>query len=259
MVVEDINKEYIKPTKIFGNLYFIGTRLVCTHLIDTGDGLIIIDPGVSEGLNIITNNVRELGFRVDDIKYIIITHAHYDHMDSVKELVGMCGAKTLIARDDLPLLTGAIYHYPIKSFDPDVLLVDGDVIELGNTRINCVATPGHTDGTMSFFFDVSDGKETYRAGLFGGAGTNTLIREFMIKHKVPFDCRQKYVNSINKLLKCKVEIFLGNHLENNRTEEKLESIGKSDENPFIKNSQYEWESFLMERLNRIMQIIENDE
>lgn len=134
-------KGYIKPARIFGNLYFIGVRAVSTHLIDTGTGLIIIDPGCFDSLHVIINNIWELGFNPSDIRYIVVSHAHYDHMDSVKALVSLTKAKTFIGKYDLPLLTGELYHYPIKSFNPDVLLDDGDVIALGNTVIKCVSTP----------------------------------------------------------------------------------------------------------------------
>ena len=255
MLNGNVKDEYIRPAKIFGNLYFIGIRAVCTHLIDTGSGLIIIDPGYSESLNIIVNNIQELGFKPSDIKYIVVSHAHYDHADSVAALVEMTGAKTFISKEDLPLLTGEIFHYPLKSFKPDVLLNDGDTITLGNTCIKCMSTPGHTDGTMSFFFDVTDGEKTYRAGMFGGAGTNTLTRSFLEEHNLPFENRQKFIDSINRLKDEKVEIFLGNHLENNKTEEKLNKLEICDENPFIANSQKEWNAFLEERLSRIGKII----
>ena len=255
MLQKNVWKDYIKPAKMFGNLYFIGIRAVCTHLIDTGDGLIIIDPGYYESLYLIINNIWELGFKPKDIKYIVITHAHYDHMDSVADLVAMTGAKTFIAKADLPLLTGEIYHYPIRPFTPDVLLEDGDIISLGNTNIQCMATPGHTDGTMSFFFNVTDGEKTYRAGMFGGAGSNTLKKAFLEEHKLPFDCRQKMLDSIRKLRKEKVEIFLGNHLGNNRTEEKLNMLDTAEKNPFIEGSQKEWEDFLDSRAVVVQKII----
>lgn len=247
--------QYVEPSRIFGNLYFVGIRAVCTHLIDTGDGLILIDPGVSESLHVIADNIRKSGFNPADIRYIIASHAHYDHMDSVAELSAVTGAKTFIGKADLPLLTGELYHYPIKPFTPDVLLEDGDVITLGNTAIRCVSTPGHTDGTMSFFFDVTDGEKTYRAGLFGGAGTNTLRRSFLEEHGLPFDNRQKFIDSIKKLSGEKVEIFLGNHLENNRTEEKLKKLKEQQENPFIVNSKEEWDAFLDERMSAINRVI----
>lgn len=258
MLQKDVWKDYIKPAKIFGNLYFIGVRAVCTHLIDTGDGLIIIDPGYYESLYLIINNIWELGFKPKDIKYIVVSHAHYDHMDSVADLVAMTGAKTFIAKADLPLLTGEDYHYPIRPFTPDVLLEDGDIISLGNTSILCMATPGHTDGTMSFFFDVTDGENTYRAGMFGGAGTNTLKKDFLEKYNRSPVCRQEMVDSLQKLKKEKVELFLGNHLPNNHTEEKLNALEGAAVNPFIENSQAEWEAFLEKRLELVQKIIAED-
>ena len=255
---ENVWSEYVRPARIFGNLYFIGIRAVCTHLIDTGDGLIIIDPGYRESLHIIIHNIWELGFHPMDIKYIVISHAHFDHMDSVSDLAAMTGAKTFIGKDDLPLLTGEAYHYPIRSFKPDVLLEDGDIISLGNTQIRCVATPGHTDGTISFFFDVTDGERAYRAGMFGGAGVNTLRKAFMLEHNIPGEARQKMAESIRRIRKEKVENFLGNHLPNNRTEEKLNVIRQGGENPFLVNGQAEWDAFLEKRLAMVNNIIKED-
>lgn len=256
MLKGNVWDEYIKPAKIFGNLYFVGIRAVATHVIDTGNGLIIIDPGYEESLYMIINNIWEMGLKVSDIKYIVVSHAHYDHMDSVKALAVLTGAKTFISKDDMALLTGEVFHYPIKhSFKPDVLLTDGDVITLGNTSIKCVSTPGHTDGTMSFFFNVTDGTTTYRAGMFGGAGSNTLRRDFLKEHGLPFENRQKYIDGIHKIKNEKVDIFLGSHLEQNRTEEKLAMLETSKENPFIMNSQEEWERFLDGRLELMSRII----
>lgn len=258
MTKQEAYEQYIKPAKIFGNLYFIGIKAVCTHLIDTGAGLIIIDPGYSASLEIITKNIEKLGFKLSDLKYIVVSHAHYDHMECVDELVRLTGAKTFIGKRDLPLLNGEIYHYPITPFKPDVLLSDGDVISLGNTEILCLETPGHTDGTMSFFFDVSDGERTYRAGTFGGAGLNTLNREFIETYKRSYDARDDYFNSIRKIRGEKVEIFLGNHLGNNRTEEKLAKLDAAALNPFIENSQKEWEAFLDGRRLALEALIEKE-
>ena len=259
MINKTHTDKYIEPTKIFGNLFFIGTPAVCTYLIDTGDGLIIIDPGDLEGFPVICDNIRELGFKLSDIKYILVSHAHYDHMDSVAEFIRISDAKLFIGREDLPLLEGTVFHYPINPFKPDFLIDDGDIISLGNTDITCVSTPGHTDGTMSFFFNVSDKKSSYRAGMFGGTGTNTLTRDFLSEHNLPFENRQKFMNSVKRLQKEKVDIFLGSHLENNNTEEKLSILRSSDENPFLLNGQAEWNTFLDGRLKRIMQIINENE
>lgn len=248
---------YIKPCRIIGNLYFVGTYEASTHILDTGNGLILIDPGYFETLPVVLQNIKDVGLNEKDIKYILISHAHYDHMDATEELVRITNAKTFIGKDDLPLLQGKLFHYPIRPFEPDVLLNDGDIVELGNTQIRCVATPGHTDGTISFFFDVIENGKTYRAGMFGGAGTNTLTREFLEKHNLPYENRQKFTDSIHRLQKEKVDVFIGNHVANNATDKKIERLQTAEHNPFIVEG--EWQAFLQERLQRLRCVIENNE
>ena len=92
--------------------------------------------------------------------------------------------------------------------------------------------------------------------MFGGAGTNTLRKDFLTKNNLPFENRQKFIDSINKIKNEKVELFLGNHLANNHTEEKLSLLNTQTENPFIQNSQQEWEQFLDSRLTLINNIIQ---
>lgn len=249
-------KEYIKPSHIIGNLYFVGVHCASTHIIDTGEGLILIDPGYRESLYLVINNLWTLGYKPTDIKYIIGTHAHFDHVDAVKPLVEMTGAKTFIGKDDLPLLTGEIYHFPINTFEPDVLLSDGDVVTLGNTSIRFVSTPGHTDGTMSPFFDVTEDGVTYRVGMFGGAGVGSLQKAFLEERGLPTDCREKYVDSVKKLMNEKVDVFIGNHVWNNDTEGKIEKLGKSEKNPFVDPE--EWQRFLEERLEEAEELFKSD-
>ena len=247
---------YVKPGRIFGNLYFVGTKPSSTHIIDTGDGLILIDPGYNENFYLVINNIWELGFNPKDIKYILISHCHCDHTDATERLVHMCGAKVFMGKDDIPLYKGEIYHYDFSPFRVDEFLCDGVVVELGNTKIQCIATPGHTDGTMSFFFDVTDGKNTYRAGMFGGAGTNTMTNDFIEKNNLSYDCRDKFANSIEKLLKIHVDIPVGNHIAGNNTVENLKLLEENPHtNPFINPQQ--WIDFLNERKNRLKEVIKN--
>lgn len=257
MANETIGNKYIPPSRLIGNLYFVGTYEASTHIIDTEDGLILIDPGYFENLNTVTDNIRQVGFQVSDIKYILISHAHLDHMDATEELVKLTNAETFIGRAELPLLLGEIFHFPIRSFTPDHLLDDKDTVTLGNTTVTCLSTPGHTDGTTSFFFDIKDGENTYRAGMFGGAGCNTLYKSFLSEHGLPFENRNKFLASVNKLLDEKVDVFIGNHVQNNNTDKKIAALPFSEKNPFIAPD--EWQSFLLERKERITQIIKNNE
>ena len=92
---------YVKPFKIFGNLYFIGTEPASTHLIDTGEGLILIDTGYQHSLYLVLNNIWELGFSPYDIKYLVHTHGHIDHIGGTAALVELSGAKTFLGKEIL--------------------------------------------------------------------------------------------------------------------------------------------------------------
>ena len=255
---------YVKPFKIFGNLYFIGTEPASTHLIDTGEGLIMIDPGYPQSLYLVIANMQEMGFNVKDIKYIIVTHGHYDHLGGVKALVELTGAKTFIAKEDASYADGSVdltwarelgYEYH-EAFAPDVLLNDGDVIKLGNTEILCKSAPGHTPGTMAFFFDVTDGQNVYRAAMHGGVGMNSMRKTFLNKYGLSTEIREKFIPAIDTFISEKVDIHLGNHVANNDTVGKRLKMTE-DYNPFIDSGA--WKRFLNEIKARYMKMIEEEQ
>ena len=256
---------FIRPAKIFSNIYFVGTRVASTHIIDTGAGLILIDPGMNETLDLVIDNIREVGLCEKDIKIILISHGHYDHAGATARLKKTCNAKVYLGRGDLKMVTGEedtslseLFNVKFTDFfTPDVLIDDGDRITLGNTEILCLSTPGHTDGTMSFFFNTRLDSKTYTAGMHGGVGTNTLTREFLLKHRLPLTNREKFICGIEKAKKQKVDVFLGNHVGNNDTEGKIKKVLSGDSLAFL--NPCEWEIFLDSRIERMKTIIKEEE
>lgn len=251
MNIENIWSERVAPFRIFGNLYFVGTFSASTHLLDTGAGLIIIDSGYPQTLYLTLQSIYELGFDAKDIKYIVHSHGHYDHLGATRALVELFHCRTFLGEEDVPFATGEIdrtwaselgFKF-YETFTPDVALQDNSVISLGKTAIHCVATPGHTPGCMSFFFDISDGKETFRAAMHGGVGMNSMSRQEFEKYGVSADIRDEFRKGLDRLRKEKVEIVLGNHAGNNDTFDKGELIktGKA-KNPFY--APQEWIPFL---------------
>ena len=230
----------IEPFKIIGNVYFVGTYPASSHLIDTGDGLILIDTGYEDTLFLLVNSIYKLGFSPYDIKYIIHTHWHGDHTESTAALAYLTKAKTLIGEKDAEKVK--------KYFQPDILLKDGDIVKLGNTEIEVMETPGHTRGTISLFFDTEENGVKYQVGTFGGAGANTLA-----EGKFDYEnCREDYRKSLNKLRNKKVNVFIGNHVWNNDTEAKGDILKETGENRFIdENIWYEFLDFCEKRLNAL--------
>ena len=249
MLYENIKDEFITPSRLIGNLYFVGIHHASTHIIDTGEGLILIDPGYEETFHIVLNNIWKVGLNPEDIKYIVLTHGHLDHTGATNRLLEITDATTFLGKYDLE---------KVQSYmTPDVLLEDGDVITLGNTSMRFVHTPGHTPGTMSLFFNITDGEKTYKAGMFGGAGHNTLVKAYLEKYNISRDVRNTFRESILKIRDEDVEVFVGNHVGNNNTEGKIAMLGSSAENPFIDPA--EWKKFLDSRIAKVDEIIKNDE
>ena len=234
----------MNPFRIIGNVYFVGTFQASCHLIDTGEGLVLIDPGYFNTLYLVVRSIYELGFNPKDIKYIINTHWHKDHTEATAAMVDLCGAKTLIGCDD--------EEKAKRYFIPDILIKDGDTLTLGNTTISFMKTPGHTKGTISFFFDTEENGEFYRVGMFGGAGANTMAQG----HFDYDGCREDYRNSLHRLQKEKVDVFIGNHVWNNDTAVKGETLLKTGVNEFV--DQDLWHRFLDFCEKRLDEVISKD-
>lgn len=209
------------PFRIVGGVYFVGTYQASCHLIDTGDGLIMIDPGYEGTAYLVMDSIYRLGFRPDDIKYIVNTHWHGDHTEATAAFADLSGAKTLLGRDDL--------EKAARYFTPDLLVDDGDTLTLGNTTLRFMHTPGHTKGTISLFFDAEENGKVYRVGMFGGAGLNTLVPS-----AYDFEgCREAYFDSLRRLKNERVDVFIGNHTWNNGTYSKSLRLLAGGENDFI--------------------------
>ncbi|MGM9682812.1 MAG: MBL fold metallo-hydrolase [Eubacteriales bacterium] len=254
-------EQYIKPYHIYGNLYFAGSRCGSTHLINSHDGLILIDSGYPQTLYLLLENIRELGFDPHNIRHIIHSHGHYDHIGATRALIEMYHPKTYLGRKDMDYATGVRdltwakelgYRFE-ETFYPDVLLEDGDTFQIGGVDFYFMATPGHTEGTMSIFFRMDGQQGLKRCGMFGGAGFNSLSENFLDKYGLPHSLRDDFVKSLERADKEDVDIHLGNHVDGNRMFEKLamrEMNGENGDNPFIDENC--WHNFIHQTLERFL-------
>ena len=254
---------YMPPFKVWGNLYFVGTNPASTHIIDTGKGLIMLDSGYQHSLYLVLHNMYTLGLNPMDIKYIVHTHGHIDHCGATKALVEMTGAKTFIGEPDRDYINGTLdlswakeLDLYMETFEPDVLLQDGDEISLGNTTLKAVATPGHTPGAMSYLFNVACGDRTLTAGLHGGAGVNTLQREFLDRYGLSDSCRTDYICSMDRLMPLKVDIYLGNHAYQSDTAAKYQQLLAGNTDAFVDPAG--WASFAEGCKKRVLTLMEQE-
>ena len=261
------HKYAVKPFKIAGNLYYVGNSTVSSHLIDTGDGLILIDTTFPHTYPLLINSIWEAGFSVYDIKYILHSHGHIDHFGGTTGLVALSGARTFLGvqdaqmfreRPELSMAFECPFCY-VELFTPDVEMEDGQLITLGNTQIRAVSTPGHSPGVCSFFFTVTEGSSVYTVGMQGGAGLNTLNRQFLEFYHLDIDgTRNSFVDGIKKLENEQVDITLGNHPSHNTTLQKQGQRRKNPDapNPFINPA--EWRVHLADILDKFHTMLDEE-
>ena len=167
------NKEWItpyQPFRIAGNLYYVGTYDLACYLVTTPQGNILINTGLASSGPQIKNNIEMLGFKFTDTKILLNTQAHYDHMGAMAAIKEETGARFMInEKDAAAAKDGGSSDYALgghgsmfKPVVPDRLLHDGDIIELGNMRLQVLHHPGHTKGSCSFLFMVKDDQQSYK-------------------------------------------------------------------------------------------------
>ncbi|GIL40724.1 subclass B3 metallo-beta-lactamase [Roseiterribacter gracilis] len=154
------------PVKVYGNTYFVGFGRLAVALIKTDAGLVLIDGAVPQSVAAVEANIKQLGFRMQDIKYILNTEVHYDHSGGIAALARDSGATVLASthgakalragrsdKDD-PQFGGALHDTPVPAKLRAVR--DGEQIRLGGTTITAHYTPGHTPGSTSWTWDSCD-------------------------------------------------------------------------------------------------------
>jgi metallo-beta-lactamase class B len=155
-----------RPFRIYGNTYYVGPHGLSSVLITSKAGHALIDGGLPESASQIAANIRELGFRVEDIKLIVNSHVHFDHAGGIAELQRMSGARVAASEWSAPVLTklGVAPDDPQYSVVRPVPLVakvdtlaDGETFHIGDITITAHLTPGHTPGGTSWTWQSCEG------------------------------------------------------------------------------------------------------
>jgi metallo-beta-lactamase class B len=224
------------PHKIAGNLYYVGTEALASFLIATPEGLILINSAYEGDVPVIRKSVEQLGFRFTDIKILLGSHAHGDHMEGDALVKELTGARVMAMAEDVPALEkirpGGKPH-PI-----DRVLHDGDTVTLGGTTLVAHLTPGHTRGCTSWEFKVADGGKTYDAVIIGSVGVNPGYK--LVNNPDVPQIADEYRRSFKLLRSLACDIPLGSHPAMYGMAEKYARIGKGP-NPFIDPEGYKTE------------------
>jgi metallo-beta-lactamase class B len=227
-----------EPFRLIGNIYYVGTDGIAVYVIKTSDGLILMDTAVPQVTGMIKDNIAKLGFKVADIKYILNSHAHFDHTGGFAELKKETGAQLIAGERDKPLLEGGYYPGDEKdtdiSFTPvkvDRAVKEGDKVTLGDTTLIAHDTPGHTPGCTSWEMTAKEGDKD-RDVLFFCSGTVALNR--LVGEPTYPGIVDDYRATFAKAKAMKIDVLLGPHPEVYGMQAKRAQMKDGAPNPFVK-------------------------
>ena len=200
---------FTEPAKVFDNLYFVGTKIHSSWALTTSDGIILIDTLYDYASDeAIVGGMKKLGLDPNNVKYVIISHAHGDHIGGAKMMQDRFHPRLVMAAPDWESVEKSQNQYPNGKPKRDIVATDGQKITLGDSSVTLITTPGHTPGTLSMIFQVKDNGRPLTVAYSGGTAFNFV-------NDVPhFDI---YINSQRKMAdaaaRAGATILMSNHSE----------------------------------------------
>lgn len=244
--------EAIVPAQqVFDNVFYVGQMSVGAWAIRTGKGIILIDAlnNADEAREIIVPGLVAMGLDPKDVKYVVITHAHGDHYGGARYFKDTYGSVLVASATDWDAMANpaapdkAQFDAPPRRGAGDLVMPDGGTLTLGEETLHFALTPGHTPGTLSTWFRVSDRGVAHTVGLYGGIG---------MPHTIPTQ-RQQITSLAHWMAVTKaagVDAQIGNHPLHFDGPAKLEILkyrGPHDTNPFVIGSRVVQRYFDLQR------------
>ena len=230
---------------------------VCAYLFDTGEGLLLIDTGYRASLYLLVDAIRSLGYDPRDIKKILLSHWHWDHVNGCAALQAMSGAEVWISRED------EVFHQRFKDDTSELPMVDYTAtrfydddapITLGRFTIHTTLTPGHTPGSTSFRWEDTDDAtgRTYRCAMHGGLGVGLMTPEMLSRfggkqeeaHRFVADCE-------GKLAHWPVDIAVPSHLNQGNV---LANLPQDRSGYSVWVADYAWRDCMLGRAEAVKQM-----
>lgn len=223
--------------RVLGNVYYVGSKDLASYLITTPEGHILINSGFEETVPLIRASVESLGFKMKDIKILLASHAHSDHVAGHKLAQEQTGAKVFVMEgDDEVIKSGGQgqYLYHDSRWAPcgvDKVLKDREEVKLGGVTLVARKTPGHTRGCTTWAWQVTDGGKAYNVVVIGSPNINPgyVLINNQEYPRIADDYKQTF--EVLKSLPC--DIFLGAHGAYYGMEAKYAMLKTARQNPFI--------------------------
>lgn len=229
------------PHKIAGNLYYVGTQSLGSFLITTPEGHILINSDYERNVPTIRGSVEKLGFKFTDIKIVLGSHAHGDHMEGDALVKELTGAQVMAMAEDVPALQRIMPGG--KAHPIDRTLHDGDTVTLGGMTLTAHLTPGHTKGCTTWTFKIADDGKTYDVVVIGSVGVNPGFQ--LVNNAQNPTIADEYKQAFKVLRSLHADIPLGSHPAMYNLDAKYPKLGKGP-NPFVDPAGYKAELDIVE-------------
>lgn len=213
-------KQPVPPRKLVGPIHYVGTRGISSFLITTPQGHILIDTGFADSLPHVLASIEQLGFKPADVKLLLSSHAHVDHVGGHAEFKRRTGAQVVASAGDRRLLEsgGRDDYFPtlasreIAEYEPvkvDRVVGDYERITLGGVSLTAHLTPGHTRGATTWTTEVTDGEKTYKVVFLSSVSLNPGTR-LKLKPSYP-EILKDFDQAFTRLKGLQCDIFFAPH------------------------------------------------
>jgi metallo-beta-lactamase class B len=232
-----------KPFRIIGNIHYVGTSNLACYLLTTPQGHILLDTALQESAPIVRANIEALGFKLKDIKIILSSHAHFDHVAGHADMKAATGAQVYAMAADAVVLEsgGKKGFFPLGDYKPvkvDKRLKDGEVVRLGKVAMTAHLTAGHTEGNTTWTTTVEEGGKQYDVVFVGSMSINDGVR--LVNFPAWPGVAEAYAKSFQTLKALPCDVFLGPHAPFFALEAKVKLLeSKPGTNPFIDPAGYQ--------------------
>ena len=234
------NPEWVEPIEPFAvadGVYYVGSRGISSLLVATPEGHFLIDGGLPENARLIADNVKSLGFEIRDVKYLLNSHAHFDHSGGLAALKKMSGAKMIASEGDRwALETGLVpgseddANFASPPVKVDRTIGEGETLTLGGVTLTAHLTPGHTKGCTTWTMTVGDRSLLYFCSASVAANRLVASKSGPPQYDGIVD---DYRATFAKTKDWRPDIFLANHSEFFAMEQKRARRIAGDENAFV--------------------------
>lgn len=231
----------IEPYKVIANIYYVGSQDVSSHIIVTPQGIVLMDTGTTDMTPMIRSGIEKLGFKPSDVKIILSSHAHWDHVEGHAAMKALTGASIMALGDDATAIAAGVDDSALggagwTAAKVDRVLKDGDTVTLGDVTLTAHHTPGHTKGCTTWTTTVKDGSQSYAVVFVGGTSINEGVR--LLGNARHPGIVEDYARTFRVLKGLQPDVFLAQHGRLYNMEDKRARLKAATGNPFIDREGY---------------------